>query len=61
MKRLCLFYSPGDCSKSWLRLTPIRLRFFVANGGGKHPARNIVGGDFLQLVRLGFVLRMPAE
>ncbi len=25
----------------------------VANGGGIHPARNIVGGDFLQLVRLG--------
>ncbi|HZZ58562.1 MAG TPA: glycoside hydrolase family 15 protein [Opitutaceae bacterium] len=25
----------------------------IANGGGAHPARNIVGGDFLQLVRLG--------
>ena len=25
----------------------------VANGGGTHSARNIVGGDFLQLVRLG--------
>jgi glucoamylase len=25
----------------------------VANGGGVHPARNIVGGGFLQLVRLG--------
>jgi glucoamylase len=25
----------------------------IANGGGEHPARNIVGGDFLQLVRLG--------
>jgi glucoamylase len=25
----------------------------VANGGGVHPARNVVGGDFLQLVRLG--------
>ncbi len=25
----------------------------VANGGGDHPARNVVGGDFLQLVRLG--------
>lgn len=25
----------------------------VANGGGDHPARNIVGGDFLNLVRLG--------
>jgi glucoamylase len=25
----------------------------IANGGGQHKARNIVGGDFLQLVRLG--------
>jgi glucoamylase len=25
----------------------------IANGGGQHLARNIVGGDFLQLVRLG--------
>ena len=25
----------------------------VANGGGLHPSRNIVGGDFLQLVRFG--------
>jgi glucoamylase len=25
----------------------------VANGGGLHPARNVVGGDFLLLVRLG--------
>ncbi len=25
----------------------------VANGGGIHPARNIVGGDFLHMVRLG--------
>ena len=25
----------------------------IANGGGLHPARNIVGGDFLHLVRYG--------
>jgi len=25
----------------------------VANGGGVHPARNVVGGDFIHLVRLG--------
>jgi glucoamylase len=25
----------------------------LRNGGGKHPARNVVGGDFLDLVRLG--------
>jgi glucoamylase len=26
---------------------------WIANGGGSYPARNIVGGDFLHLVRLG--------
>jgi glucoamylase len=31
----------------------------VANGGGEHPARNIVGGDFLHLVRLG--IRSPQD
>jgi glucoamylase len=25
----------------------------IANGGGRHPARNVVGGDFLHLVRFG--------
>src|SRR5881397_685859 len=25
----------------------------IANGGGLHPARNVVGGDFLHLVRFG--------
>jgi glucoamylase len=32
---------------------PDNAEYLVANGGGRHPARNIVGGDFLQLVRLG--------
>jgi len=31
----------------------------VANGGGQHPARNVVGGDFLHLVRLG--IRSPHD
>ena len=31
----------------------------IANGGGLYPARNVVGGDFLQLVRLG--LRDPHD
>ena len=31
----------------------------IANGGGSHPARNVVGGDFLQLVRLG--VRAPDD
>jgi glucoamylase len=25
----------------------------ISNGGGEHPARNVVSGDFLELVRLG--------
>src|SRR5215468_1572129 len=31
----------------------------IANGGGLHPARNIVGGDFLHLVRYG--IRQPDD
>ena len=31
----------------------------VANGGGLHPARNVMGGDFLHLVRLG--IRSPDD
>jgi glucoamylase len=31
----------------------------VANGGGLHPARNVVGGDFLHLVRFG--IRAPDD
>ena len=32
---------------------PNKTMLQIANGGGLHPARNVVGGDFLQLVRLG--------
>ena len=31
----------------------------IANGGGLHPARNVVGGDFLSLVRFG--IRSPND
>ena len=31
----------------------------IANGGGLHPARNVVGGDFLHLVRYG--IRSPND
>jgi glucoamylase len=31
----------------------------IANGGGLHPARNVVGGDFLHLVRLGIPRPRP--
>ena len=32
---------------------PDHAEYILANGRGCHPARNIIGGDFLQLVRLG--------
>ncbi len=32
---------------------PDHAEYFVANGGGRRAARNVVGGDFLHLVRLG--------
>jgi glucoamylase len=41
---------PGDTSAA---PSPDTAEINIANGGGVHPARNIVGGDFLQLVRLG--------
>ncbi len=55
---------PGR-SRHYVRITPAdplapdphpdpdSLVLLVANGGGYHPARNVVGGDFLHLVRLG--------
>lgn len=55
---------PGR-SRHYVRITPAdplapdphpdpdTLVLLVANGGGYHPARNVVGGDFLHLVRLG--------
>lgn len=45
--------TPADPKQPVASPDPDKAEFFVANGGGKHPARNIVGGDFLQLVRLG--------
>jgi glucoamylase len=54
-----------DKPRHYVRLTPAdplapdphpdpdALTIQVANGGGTHPARRIVGGDFLHLVRLG--------
>jgi glucoamylase len=41
---------PLECHDS---VDPNTEEIEIANGGGKHPARNIVSGDFLQLVRFG--------
>jgi glucoamylase len=45
--------TPADPKQARASPDPDEAEIVVANGGGKHPARNIVGGDFLQLVRLG--------
>lgn len=45
--------TPADPTQAVASPNPDEAEIFLANGGGKHPARNIVGGDFLQLVRLG--------
>ncbi|HEY5706940.1 MAG TPA: glycoside hydrolase family 15 protein [Terrimicrobiaceae bacterium] len=55
---------PGK-PRHYLRITPAdpgaidphpnvdAIEIQLANGAGRHPARNVVGGDFLHLVRLG--------
>jgi glucoamylase len=45
--------TPADPKQAVAEPDPDDAEISLANGGGKHPARNIVGGDFLQLVRLG--------
>ncbi|MFZ2281055.1 MAG: glycoside hydrolase family 15 protein [Prosthecobacter sp.] len=45
--------TPADPKKAVASPDPDNAVMFIANGGGKHHARNIVGGDFLHLVRLG--------
>jgi glucoamylase len=45
--------TPADPKQPMASANPDEAEFFVTNGGGKYPARNIVGGDFLHLVRLG--------
>ena len=45
--------TPADPKQAVASPNPDEAEFVVANGGGKHSARNIVGCDFLQLVRLG--------
>jgi len=45
--------TPADPKQAVASPNPDESEIFLGNGGGKHPARNIVGGDFLHLVRLG--------
>ncbi|OYW73795.1 MAG: glucoamylase, partial [Verrucomicrobia bacterium 12-59-8] len=45
--------TPADPKQPVAAPDPDHGEMFIANGGGKHKARNIVGGDFIHLVRLG--------
>ncbi len=45
--------NPADPEPPDRHPDPNRTTIQIANGGGLHPARQIVGGDFLQLVRFG--------
>jgi glucoamylase len=45
--------TPTDADKPDPHVHPDEALLTVANGGGTWPARNVVGGDFLELVRLG--------
>ena len=45
--------NPTDAETPDPHADPNTTTLVVNNGGGRHPARNIVGGDFLHLVRLG--------
>jgi len=45
--------NPGEPEPPDRHADPNRTTIQLANGGGLYPARHIVGGDFLQLVRFG--------
>jgi glucoamylase len=45
--------NPSDPTAPDPHADPNTTMIEIANGGGLHPARQIVGGDFLQLVRFG--------
>ncbi len=45
--------NPTDLQEPDPHADPNTTMIQIANGGGLHPARNVVGGDFLQLVRFG--------
>src|SRR5438552_2136950 len=45
--------TPTDPSAPDPHANPNTATIQIANGGGLHPARNVVGSDFLHLVRLG--------
>jgi len=51
--------NPADPNAPDPHADPNTAMIQIANGGGLHPARNVVGGDFLLLVRFG--IRAPKD
>ncbi|PYL61464.1 MAG: glucoamylase [Verrucomicrobia bacterium] len=53
IRRHYIRITPADPSAPDPHADPNTSMIQIANGGGLHPARNVVGGDFLNLVRFG--------
>ena len=53
LQRHYIRINPTDPERPDPHANPNTTMLMIANGGGLHPARNVVGGDFLHLVRLG--------
>jgi glucoamylase len=53
VSRHYLRINPADPASPDAPVDPNTSTVMLTNGGGPHPARNIVGGDFLHLVRYG--------
>jgi glucoamylase len=53
LPRYYIRINPTDSATPDAHADPDTTMLQVANGGGLHPARNVVGGDFLHLVRYG--------
>ena len=59
MPRHYIRINPADPDAPDPHADPNTTMIQIANGGGLHPARNVVGGDFLNLVRYG--IRHPND
>jgi glucoamylase len=53
IRRHYIRITPTDPGAPDPHADPNTVMIQIANGGGLHPARNVVGGDFLNLVRFG--------
>jgi glucoamylase len=53
IRRHYIRITPADPNAPDPHADPNTAMLQIANGGGLHPARNVIGGDFLHLVRFG--------